>query len=65
MSATIALRELAHRDALALIDRLLRQAMTERRFGRLELVFQDGVPQYVREERIHKIGRPAADAAAA
>ncbi len=53
------LRELARRDAIELVDRLLGQAMIERRYGRLELVYQDGVPTYVREERMHKFGRPA------
>ena len=59
------LRELAHQDAMALVDRLARQAMLERGYGRLELVFQDGVPQYVREERTHKLGRQRAAASAA
>ncbi len=65
MSAINALREMARRDALELVDRLMRQAMNERRYGRLELVFQDGIPQYVREERVHKIGRPSDASAAA
>ena len=65
MNATGKLRELAHRDAIALVDRLLWQAMIERRHGRLELVFQDGVPSYVREERIHKLSRPSDAASAA
>ncbi len=43
------------REASELVAELLRQALAGHRFGRLEVILQDGVPTYVREERIHKI----------
>jgi hypothetical protein len=44
------------REASELVDELLHQALAEHRFGRVEVVLQDGVPTLVREERVHKIG---------
>jgi hypothetical protein len=59
------LRDNARLEALELADRLLRAAMMQRAFGRLEICFADGLVTLVREERTHKIGQsPAAERAA-
>ncbi len=58
-------RDMARRDTVELVDRLLREVMFERRFGRLEVVFQDGIVDRVVESKIYKIGPPPTDRAAA
>ena len=58
-------RDTARREALELVGKLLTQALFTRQYGRLEVVLQDGAPSIVREERIHKIGPPPPDRAAA
>ncbi len=58
-------RDMARRDTVELVDRLLREVMFERRFGRLEVVFQDGIVDRVVESKIYKIGPPPTDRVAA
>ena len=59
------LRDSARRDASELVDDLLTQALLERRYGKIKVKLQDGVPSYVREERVHKISpKPDGDQAA-
>jgi hypothetical protein len=55
------LRERSRRDALELVDELLQQFLRERRYGRIEIVLQDGTPRFVREERVHKFDEPPPD----
>jgi hypothetical protein len=48
----------ARLDALELVDRLLKQAIQERRWGCVEIRVQNGLIVTVREETTHRISPP-------